>query len=141
MAELREDIKAVLTAASHLVELTSISVIHEPPPGEVRRLIMSLPDRLTVDVVRRAIVGLEQAVSAWGAKSQEAIESTDGVLEVIPTRPLDVELRQWALERVECMPLYQKMDITTALWVANIFFQYAMNGAGPPDAPLPEDPA
>lgn len=59
-------------------------------------------------------------------------------LEAPPTKPIDVEVRQWAVERVERMPLYERMGLSTALSVADIFTQYAMTGAG---IPQPEDPA
>ena len=36
-----------------------------------------------------------------------ALEFATATLEAPPTKPLDVEVRQWAVERVERMPLYE----------------------------------
>mgnify|MGYP000753531393 CR=1 FL=1 len=56
-------------------------------------------------------------------------------LDAIPTKPLDVEVRQWALERVERMQAYRRMDVAMVFGIAELFVRYAMTGAVPTDQP------
>ena len=64
-------------------------------------------------------------------------------LEAQPTKPLDVEVRQWALALA--LETYgAPFDDQTMLMrerAADLFVRYAMTGTMPSDDPKPEDPA
>lgn len=64
-----------------------------------------------------------------------------GTLEAIPTKPLDVEVRQWAVEQAQAFKYVDAMPFGLLLRLADSLAHYALTGAVPTDEPSPEDSA
>ena len=104
MADLPDEIKAVLTAACNLTDVFGLALIDAPNPAKNHQVILTFENELATGTMRRALVALEQAVVAWRecktADPETAfLQAVPSVLEAIPTKPLDVEVRQWAMEQ------------------------------------------
>lgn len=148
MADLPDEIKAVLTAACNLTDVFGLALIDAPNPAKNHQVILTFENELATGTMRRALVALEQAVVAWRecktADPETAfLQAVPSVLEAIPTKPLDVEVRQWALALA--LETYgAPFDDQTMLMrerAADLFVRYAMTGTMPSDDPKPEDPA
>ena len=150
MAELPEDLDRLIRTALNTAHAFGM-VIHTSSLDETS-LVMEFQERAAAERFCKALVEQRQAYLALAkgaadmpiepAAVLEALPAT-GFLEAIPTKPLDVEVRQWALALAISTygPSPDEQSVRRREYAADRFVQYVMKGATPIDAPHPEDPA
>lgn len=143
MAKLPDDILRFIDAAHALCDAFANARI----VGNGTELVFAFKSQIEANALQSALVGLEYVRRDFDRPSvlphQTFLGAAATTLEAQPTKPLDVEIRQWALALV--LQVYgapfSGPTMQARERAANVFVQYAITGAMPAHATGPEDAA
>lgn len=135
MAELPEDLDRLISTALNTAHAFGMA-LHTSSLDETS-LVMEFQERAAAERFRKALVVQRQAYLALAKGAADMPIEPSAVLEALPTKPLDVELRQWAVEQAIAYVVGAKQLVTpdVLLKLAADFAKFAS------DKPKPEDPA
>lgn len=110
-------------------------------PMDVTDLALEFQDRAAAERFRKALIAQRQAYLALTKGAAAMPIDSSAILEAQPTKPLDVEVRQWAVEQAQAFKYVDAMPFGLLIRLADSLAHYALTGTMPPDDPKPQDPA
>lgn len=147
MAKLPGDLDRLISTAIDTADAFG-AALHASPMDDTD-LALEFQDRETAERFRMALLAQRHAylsLSNGMAAVRDALRPgivATTELEASPTKPLDVEVRQWALAlalQVYASP-FDEASMLMRERAADRFVKYAMTGTTPPSETKPEDPA